>query len=182
MRGGQTHVTFRGNVPHRDTLLLDQGFQPLEVIPWQRALVMQLVGKVELVSPHDWHVHTVTKSFPAPGVVRLLRRILHRPPLVRFSRENVYLRDEYSCQYCGVQYAHRELTLDHVLPRSRGGATSWRNVVAACGPCNRRKGQLTPDEAKMPLRTVPTRPHWLAPRVLQLGQHPVPAVWIDWLH
>src|SRR5690606_16521549 len=118
-------------VPLRDTLLLDQGYQPLAVIPWQRALVMQLVGKVELVSPHDWHVHTVTRSFPAPGVVRLLRRILHRPPLVRFSRENVYLRDEYCCQYCGVQYSPRELTLDHVLPRSRGGTTSWRNVVAA---------------------------------------------------
>jgi 5-methylcytosine-specific restriction endonuclease McrA len=81
-----------------------------------------------------------------------------------------------------MRYGPRDLTLDHVLPRSRGGTTSWRNVVTACGPCNRRKGHLTPEEASMPLCSPPHRPHWLAPRVLQLGEQPLPDVWRDWLH
>mgnify|MGYP001240078147 CR=1 FL=1 len=169
-------------MPVRDTLLLDQGYQPVKVIPWQRALVMHMVGKVELVTEHEWQVRTVSAHFPVPAVVRLLRRLRHRPPFVRFSRENIYLRDEYSCQYCGKQPHPRELTLDHVLPRSRGGGTSWRNVVAACGPCNRRKGGLTPDEANMPLRNIPRRPRWLAPRVLQMRHGNLPKAWADWLH
>jgi 5-methylcytosine-specific restriction endonuclease McrA len=164
----------------RDTLLLDQGYQPLRVIPWQRALVMHMVGKVELVSPHDWSIRTVSHVFPAPGVVRLLRRIRHVPPTVRFSRDNVYLRDALTCQYCGHRYAARELTLDHVLPRSRGGKTSWRNVVTACGPCNRKKGHKTPDEAEMPLRSEPSRPRRLTPRVLQLGEQSLPDAWRYW--
>jgi 5-methylcytosine-specific restriction endonuclease McrA len=165
----------------RDTLLLDQGYQPLKVIPWQRALVMHMVGKVELVTEHAWKVRTVSRHFAVPAVVRLLRRIRHRPPFVRFSRENIYLRDEYSCQYCGKRHHPRELTLDHVIPRSRGGGTSWRNVVAACAPCNRRKGRLTPDEANMPLQRLPHRPRWLTPRVLQIGHAQLPDAWRDWL-
>jgi 5-methylcytosine-specific restriction endonuclease McrA len=166
----------------RDTLLLDQGYQPLKVIPWQRAMVLHLVGKVELVTSHTWSVRTVSESFAVPAVVRLLRRLRHRPPFVRFSRENVYLRDGYECQYCGTRMGPRDLTLDHVMPRSRGGTTSWRNVVAACGPCNRRKGHRTPDEAGMPLLTEPRKPHWLTPRVVHVGEHLLPDVWRDWLH
>lgn len=167
----------------RDTLLLDQGFQPLEVIPWQRALVLHLVGKVEMVTAHAWSVHTVSRPFPAPAVVRLLRQISHRPPFVRFSRENVYLRDDYRCQYCGRVLPSRELTLDHVVPRCQGGQSSWTNVVAACVPCNRRKGRDTPQEAGMPLLTAPKRPRWLAPRVaMGLGEAQLPPPWRDWLH
>jgi 5-methylcytosine-specific restriction endonuclease McrA len=167
----------------RDTLLLDQGYQPLKVIPWQRALVLHLVGKVEMVTAHAWLVQTVSRPFPVPAVVRLLRHIAHRPPFVRFSRENVYLRDGYRCQYCGQGLPGRELTLDHVLPRCQGGQTSWTNVVAACVDCNRRKGRSTPDEAGMPLLAAPHRPRWLEPRVMMtLGEAQLPPTWRDWLH
>ncbi|MCA9650376.1 MAG: HNH endonuclease [Myxococcales bacterium] len=166
----------------RDTLLLDRGYQPLKVIPWQRALVLDLVGKVETVTTHEWSVHTIDRQFPVPAVVRLLRPIRHRPPFVRFSRENVYLRDGYQCQYCGDHLPARDLTLDHVVPRCEGGVTSWTNVVAACGPCNRRKGRDLPDEAGMPLLSTPRRPRWLAPRILGLSDAQMPVTWRDWLH
>jgi 5-methylcytosine-specific restriction endonuclease McrA len=166
----------------RDTLLLDQGYQPLRVIPWQRALCMHFVGKVELVSAHDWIIRTVSSSYVAPAVVRLLRRVKVRPMYVRFSRENVYLRDGYRCQYCNKGCSGADLTLDHVIPRSRGGKTTWRNVVTACVECNRRKGRETPEEARMPLKMPPLRPRWLAPRVFQLGEETLPEAWRDWLH
>ena len=166
-----------------DTLLLDQGYQPLKVIAWQRAVVLHLVGKVELVSAHSWEIRTAGDAYPAPSVVRLIRHLRHRPPFVRFSRENVYLRDAYQCQYCGKHCSNGELTLDHVQPKSRGGNTSWRNVVTSCERCNHDKGRLTPEEAGMPLRSVPRRPKWLAPKVLKLGGQPqLPAAWRMFLH
>lgn len=166
----------------RDTLLLDRGYQPLKVIPWQRAVVMHLVGRVELLSAHTWEIRTVASAFPAPSVVRLMRALRHRPPFVRFSRENVYLRDGYQCQYCSKHCTNAELTLDHVLPRSRGGKTSWRNVVTACVRCNGDKGRLTPEEAMMPLHTAPRRPKWLAPKILKIGSQPLPEAWQIFLH
>ncbi|MBL4685359.1 MAG: HNH endonuclease [Nannocystaceae bacterium] len=166
----------------RDTLLLDQGYQPLKVIAWQRAVVLHLVGKVELLSAHTWEIRTVANAFPAPSVVRLTRSLRHRQPFVRFSRENVYLRDGYQCQYCGKHCAGTELTLDHVQPSSRGGGTSWRNVVTACVRCNRDKGRLTPAEASMPLRSVPRRPKWLAPKILRVGAQQMPESWQIFLH
>lgn len=165
----------------RDTLLLDQGYQPLRVIPWQRALCMHFVGKVELVSSHDWRVHTISREFPAPAVVRLLRSVRVRPMHVRFSRDNVHLRDGHHCQYCGKACRGAELTLDHVIPRCMGGKTNWKNVVTACVGCNRRKGRDTPEEAGMPLRSKPARPLWLAPRVFQLGEEAMPKIWRDWI-
>ncbi|MCR9163947.1 MAG: HNH endonuclease [Nannocystaceae bacterium] len=166
----------------RDTLLLDQGYQPLRVIPWQRALCMQFTGKVEVVSAHDWKARTVTRDFEVPAVVRLVRSVKVRPMYVRFSRENVYLRDGYRCQYCDGQFRHRDLTLDHVVPRCHGGRTTWKNIVACCVRCNRKKGSLSPEEAGMPLKSKPSRPRWLAPRVFHQGQNTLPAVWRDWLH
>lgn len=166
----------------RDTLLLDLGYQPLQVIPWQRAFVMDLVGKVETLDTHAWQVRTVDRHYAVPAVVRLLRSIRHRPPFVRFCRENVYLRDGYRCQYCSEAFPTRELTLDHVVPRCEGGPTSWTNVVTACGPCNRRKGRDLPEQAGMPLLTVPTRPRWLVPKVISMRGTQVPDTWRDWLH
>lgn len=166
----------------RDTLLLDLGYRPVKVIPWQRALCMHFVGKVEVLCAHEWNVHSVKLSYPAPAVVRLLRRQVTRPLHVRFSRENVYLRDGHKCQYCGIRCGPRELTLDHVVPRSRGGKTTWKNVVTACVACNRKKGRDSPEQAGMRLRCVPAKPAWLAPRLLHLGEEQVPPIWRDWLH
>jgi 5-methylcytosine-specific restriction endonuclease McrA len=165
----------------KDTLLLDQGYQPLRVIPWQRAICMNFLGKVEMVAIHDRPIRTVTREFPAPAVVRLLGPYRPQQYIVRFSREGVHVRDRYTCQYCGVRPSRRELTLDHVLPRHRGGPTSWENIVTACSPCNLRKGGRTPEEAGMPLGSPPYRPRWVPPTRSALGLEDVPRPWRDWL-
>ncbi|KIG15548.1 HNH endonuclease family protein [Enhygromyxa salina] len=165
----------------KDTLLLDQGYQPLRVIPWQRAICMNFLGKVEMVAAHERPIRTVTREYAAPAVVRLLGPYRPQQYIVRFSREGVHVRDRYTCQYCGNRPSRRDLTLDHVLPRHRGGPTSWDNIVTACSPCNLRKGGRTPDEANMPLHVRPLRPRWMPPTRTALGLDEIPPPWRDWL-
>lgn len=164
-----------------NTLLLSQGYQPVKVISWQRAICMSFLGKVEVVTTHpEREIRTVSTSFPAPAVVRLLKHYRMGPQVVRFSRRNVYLRDRFSCQYCGAEHVERDLTLDHVIPRAQKGRTNWENVVAACSGCNRRKGNRTPDQAGMPLKRMPDKPKWL-PAAAQLGLKKVPDCWADFV-
>ena len=168
-------------MPTHHTLLLSQGYQPVKIISWRRAMCMSFLGKVEVVSTHPGReVRTVSRSYPAPAVVRLVKHYRMGPQVVRFSRRNVYLRDRFICQYCQQRFSERELTLDHVVPRSQGGPTSWTNVVASCGSCNRKKGNRTPEQARMPLMHEPVKPSWLPPSA-QLGLRTVPEVWEDWI-
>jgi 5-methylcytosine-specific restriction endonuclease McrA len=155
------------------TLVLDPGFIPVKVITWRRALCMSLIEKVEVLASYEREVRTISHSFLAPAVVRLLGVVRARPQLVRFSRRNVYLRDNHRCQYCGDSFSDAELT---------GGKTSWTNVVAACGSCNRRKGGRTPEQAGLHLRTHPRRPQWSPLTVTQrLPDQDVPEIWRDWI-
>lgn len=164
-----------------NTLLLSQGYQPVKVISWQRAICMSFLGKVEVVTTHpEREIRTVSTSFPAPAVVRLLKHYRMGPQVVRFSRRNVYLRDRFLCQYCGDEFLERELTLDHVIPRAQSGRTHWENVVSACSGCNRRKGNRTPEQANMPLKRRPEKPRWLPPAA-QLGLKKVPEYWADFV-
>lgn len=164
------------------TLVLDPGFTPIKVISWRRALCLMFLEKAEVLASYEREVRSVTRSFAAPSVVRLLGAVRPGPQVVRFSRKNVYLRDGFRCQYCGVVYGDHELTLDHVVPRVFGGKTSWTNVVTACGACNRRKGGRTPEQAGLPLRTKPARPRWTPMTLAQrLPAHDVPEAWRAWL-
>lgn len=164
------------------TLVLDPGFVPVKVITWRRALCMSLIEKVEVLASYDREVRTISHCFRAPAVVRLLGAVRARPQLVRFSRKNVYLRDSHRCQYCLGSFTDAELTLDHVVPRVSGGKTSWTNVVAACGSCNRRKGGRTPEQAGLHLRTPPRRPQWSPQTVTQrLPEQEVPEIWRAWI-
>ncbi len=164
------------------TLVLDQGFIPLKVITWRRALCMSLIEKVEVLANYDREIRSISRSFMAPAVVRLLGAVRTRPQLVRFSRRNVYLRDNHRCQYCGHTFPDAELTLDHVIPRVSGGKTNWTNVVAACGQCNRRKGGRTPEQAGLQLLRAPRRPQWSPLTVAQrLPLQEVPEPWRAWI-
>lgn len=139
-----------------DVLVLNQDYQPLSVCSVQRSVKLLFLEKAELL--HDDPekiIRTVDDEFSYPSVIRLRRYI--RLPYARIvlSRRNIMKRDRHICQYCGSK---KGLTLDHVLPRSRGGADSWENLVTACDTCNVKKGNRTPDEAKMPLNIKPYRP------------------------
>lgn len=142
-------------------LLLNSSFEPLKIISWQRAITMLFMGKVEVIEEYEHDIRSVSLIIKAPAVVRLMQfvRLGRRsPPL---CRTNILARDNFECQYCGENLSSKVATLDHVLPRSRAGKTSWENVVCCCSPCNRKKGGRTPHEAKMPLRKKPVRPDWL---------------------
>jgi 5-methylcytosine-specific restriction endonuclease McrA len=163
------------------TLVLDAGYQPLRIIGWRRAICMSFLDKVEVLAHYAFDIPTPSHSYPTPAVVRLLGQLRVRPQVVRFSRRNVYLRDDHRCQYCGVVFPAAELTLDHVVPRVAGGKTSWTNVVAACRPCNRRKGGRTPEQAGLTLPKPPLRPRWSPQRLLPRMPAAVPEAWLDWI-
>lgn len=143
-----------------DVLVLSSSYQPLRRVPWQRAFGYVCSGRAEIVEIYSGRVvRSARASWPVPSIVRFVTsaaRLFRRT--VKFSRRTVYLRDLGSCQYCGRKIGAREFTLDHVVPRSRGGTHCWENVVTACVPCNQRKADRTPKEARMALRTPPTRP------------------------
>ncbi len=163
------------------TLVLDAGYQPLRIVRWQRAICMSFLDKVEVLAHYAFEIPTSTRTFPTPAVVRLLTQLRLRPQVVRFSRRNVYLRDHHRCQYCGEAFTAADLTLDHVIPRVAGGKTSWTNVVAACRPCNRKKGGRTPEEAGLSLPRPPARPRWSPQSLLPRMPAAVPEAWLDWI-
>ena len=165
-----------------ETLILTQGYLPHRVVNWQKAISMFFTGKVEVVETYEEEIRSPSLVVKMPAVVRLVRAHRQHEPRIRFSRGNVLARDDYECQYCGVELPARELTLDHVVPRAQGGRTSWTNIVSACRRCNGRKGSRTPEQAGMTLRQTPTRPHRLPfrHRRLRFGG-PVPAVWESWV-
>ncbi|MFU8806015.1 MAG: HNH endonuclease [Bradymonadaceae bacterium] len=144
----------------RPALLLNASYEPLTIVSWKKAVTLMWLGKAEVLSEQSEKVRSATQSFPLPSVLRLFTRVRIPRRTVQFSRHNVYRRDGYVCQYCARKYQAHDLTFDHVLPRSRGGQTTWTNIVTSCQPCNRRKCSRTPAEAKMPLISQPIEPRW----------------------
>ena len=135
------------------TLLLTAWYLPFRVLRWQDAVKMVYEGTVDVVAEYDELIRSPSTTWKMPAVVRLRRAVAPRKHTVRFSRANVYQRDDFRCQYCGQRFSWHELTYDHLVPRSRGGRTTFTNIVTACRPCNSRKANLTCDEAGMfPLR------------------------------
>ena len=129
-------------------------YYPLSICSWQEALKNVFLDRVNVVQEYDQIVRTPRRAFKLPAVVSL-KTFVKPPRQPAFTRFNVFLRDRFSCQYCGTR---DDLTFDHLLPRSRGGHTTWINVVAACSPCNLRKGNMTPPEAKMWPSQAPFQP------------------------
>ncbi|MGB9630236.1 MAG: HNH endonuclease, partial [Thermodesulfobacteriota bacterium] len=117
-----------------------------------------------------------------PAVIRLNRFIKRKTPMVKFSRQNLYIRDGGRCQYCGASYEEKELTYDHVIPRSRGGQTEWTNVVTCCIRCNLKKGGRTPEEAGMFLIRRPRAPIWIPLLTMSLGIKETPDPWKNYLY
>jgi len=161
---------------HR-VLVLNATYEPLNTVSLPRAVALLLADKAEIVEAAEARLRSQHIILPVPLVIRLVTyvRIPRKLPLA-VTRRGVLNRDGYSCQYCGRSLPSAELTLDHVLPRCRGGKTTWENVVASCKSCNHRKGDRTPVEARMRLRRQPFRPRYLALAVVDL-----PSAWKKYL-
>jgi 5-methylcytosine-specific restriction endonuclease McrA len=112
-----------------------------------------------------------------PSVVRVLRRFRRDRLRIRFSRLNIYARDRFVCQYCGVRFVSEDLTFDHVLPRSRGGRTTWENIVTCCCACNARKADQTPEQARMRLVRQPVKPQWIPALTVRMDPGSIPPEW-----
>ncbi len=140
---------------HKPVLVLNASFEPINICAARRALVLVLKGVASAEEHATSNVHSSRQSIRLPSVIRLLeyRRIPHQTRAL--SRKNILMRDRYTCQYCGKSTPSGVLTLDHVVPRSRSGETTWENLVACCHYCNNKKGNRTPEEAGMKLARAP---------------------------
>lgn len=144
-------------------LLLNASFQPLQVITWQKALQLFFSGKAEIVETSERLVRSVSITIRMPLVIKLIKYAHHRnrKNVVRFNRNNIFLRDQYTCQYCSQKPPIHQLTMDHVIPIVKGGKKSWENITTACRACNLKKGGRTPEEANMKIKQLPKQPLWL---------------------
>ena len=166
------------------TLLLNATYEPLRVVNWQKAITLLCQGKVEVLESYERDICGVTITFKLPSVMRLLRVVkvqsAHR--VVKFSRMNIFTRDQYTCQYCWKSFRTEELTFDHVVPIAKGGGKTWDNIVTACWRCNNKKSGRTPAEAQMRLKRKPAKPRWNPTVTVMIGIHHAPESWRDYLY
>ena len=155
-------------------------YYPLSLWPWQTAIKAVFLERVDIVASYEREVHSPNRAIQLPSVIAL-REYVKPSEFPAFTRFNLFLRDRFSCQYCGSLH---NLTFDHVVPRRLGGVTSWENVATACSPCNLRKGGRTPKQAGMPLLVSPIRPtNWhLQERGRAFPPNHLHETWRDWLY
>ena len=155
-------------------------YYPLSVWPWQTAIKAVVLERVDVIEAYKREVHSPSWSMPIPSVIAL-RSFVKPSQFPAFTRFNLFLRDSFTCQYCG---SPSNLTFDHVIPRRLGGKTSWENIATACAPCNMRKGGRTPEQARMSIAVRPIRPtHWqLQERGRAFPPNYLHETWRDWLY
>jgi len=165
----------------RSALVLNRRWVPIQITTVKEAIGLVAKGSAKIIEPgtfeaHDlltWNDASKAKAKMGDMVIRSMHLALVPPEVILlnkyegmgekavvFSRKNVFKRDRYTCQYCGVQPGTEELTIDHITPRAKGGISSWENCVLACIECNKRKGDLTVEKAGMKLRKIPKKPTW----------------------
>lgn len=140
-------------------LVLNADYTPLNITTFKRAIILVIKGKAEIIKNDVDFIRTETIHYEKPLIIRLFNYISHKMKNFRVNRQRLYKRDNNECAYCGSK---KELTIDHIIPKSRGGKNSWNNLITCCLPCNLKKGDKTPDEARMPLRFSPKTPSFLS--------------------
>ena len=174
-----------GGLKHNPALVLNADYRPLSYLPlslwsWQDAVKDAYLDRVDVVAEYSDEVHRPSSTLRIPSVV-VLKDYIKPQKRVAFTRFNLFLRDEFCCQYCGTK---GDLTFDHVVPRARGGITSWENVVAACSPCNLQKGSRSLRHAGLSLRKPPRQPG--AEELRNIGRRFPPGhlheTWMDFLY
>jgi 5-methylcytosine-specific restriction endonuclease McrA len=144
-------------------LALNADFRPLSYFPlslwsWQDTVKAVFLDRVTIISEYDSNIHSPSITMRLPSVIAL-KNYVHQSPNPAFTRFNVFLRDRFSCQYCNCEFPAPDLTFDHVIPKSRGGRTTWQNVVAACNKCNLLKANKLPKDCGMMPKVAPTQPN-----------------------
>jgi len=142
------------------TLVLNASYEPIRMISWERAIYYLMLDKADVVSEYEKVVRSPTIEMKLPKVIKLRKyvKMANNLDTLRYSKKGILLRDKMKCQYCGKKCDSTDATMDHVVPRSRGGKTSWTNIVTACHSCNNKKDNQTPSEANMKLLSQPVKP------------------------
>ncbi|AEI38490.1 HNH endonuclease [Zymomonas mobilis] len=166
-------------------LVLNADYSPLSYFPlsiwsWQEAVKAVFLERVDIVEVYQREISSAHFKMRLPSVIAL-KRYVRRSQFPPFTRFNLFLRDHFRCQYCGSSH---DLTFDHVIPRAQGGRTTWDNVVAACSPCNLKKGGRTPEQADLFLNIIPHQPtNWqLHENGRSFPPHYLHESWRDWLY
>jgi 5-methylcytosine-specific restriction endonuclease McrA len=165
------------SAPSSHVLVLNATYEPIHVCGVKRAAVLLLKEKAEVIETGEGELHAETTALPRPAIIRLRTYApVPRRSRRRLTRRAVFARDDFTCQYCGARH---DLTVDHVIPRSKGGSSEWENIVACCSSCNRRKADRMPHQARMFPKNTPRAPH---PSVfIQVACPRIPPSWDAWL-
>lgn len=164
------------------TLLLNASYEPLAILSWQRAVVLVVTGRVEVVHEYDdVEINSPSCRMKCPSIIRLKSMVRDFRQKVKFSRINVFGRDNFMCQYCGAQPGLDALTFDHVVPRCKGGRTEWANIVTACFGCNSKKGNKTLADSGLRLKKAPCVPDYMTRIRLSLLVRHAPDAWKPFL-
>ena len=159
-------------------LKLDSSFKPLEIISWEEAFLLTWLNTAWAVEYSDKWVHSATKAFQVPSVIVLFRYIEEKFFTLPCTRTNIMIRDEKECQYCLNAFRELDLTIDHVIPRSKGGKTAWENLVTSCGRCNTHKGDSLLKDIDFMLKKIPVQPKNI---FFASTLDETPQSWIDFL-
>lgn len=153
-----------------------------QVVGWEKAISMLYTGEIDVLEQYAESARSPSVTIRFPAVGRLTKRLSSTKTDVKFSRANVYARDRYTCQYCGARPGAKGLNYDHVVPRSKGGETTFENIVTSCHPCNSRKGHKTLRQAGMTIRRLPVKPRSLPMTATPVPlPNPVPELWVPYL-
>jgi 5-methylcytosine-specific restriction endonuclease McrA len=161
-----------------DVLVLNATYEALNVTSLQRAVKLIFAGKAEVLHHHQRVLHAATFEMRMPSIIRMLYYIRRPRQQVALTKKNVLLRDDYRCQYCGCK-GNDPMTVDHVVPKSIGGPSTWENLVCACLTCNNRKNNRTPNDANMHLTRKPRMPKYIP--WIQVKRHTLPGEWYKFL-
>lgn len=157
-------------------LVLNQSYEPIAITTVEHAFCLVWVGKADLVDAYQQPIRSASDEFERPSVIRVRKSIRFNPfKIVELSRKNIFKRDNFKCAYCGDT---SNLTVDHIVPKSRGGSNKWENLVTACNSCNNKKDNRTPEEAGLHLHIKPYRPHY----VTFMSKHGVQENWKPYLY
>ncbi|HEO64786.1 MAG TPA: HNH endonuclease [Spirochaetes bacterium] len=166
-----------------NVLLLNNTYEPVKVISWQKAIILHFKEKVDIIEVYeDFEIHSEKLALNVPAVVRLHYYVnIHKHLNLRLSKENIFYRDNYTCAYCGKRLPKDQLTLDHVIPLSKGGKKAWNNIVAACNSCNNKKGNHLPEHSHFRPMKKPFEPSVKSYLSFFIKVQRIPDQWKDYL-